>query len=503
MVECLLARCLSARRGHGDERGSSQLIRRHSFRRGVALCADRAFALALLSPRSALADLGDDIPKAGYYAAVNELYTGDYHHAERDFRSLVRGAIKTVNARWIDSICYHSLLGESLYQQGRNAEALDEFDAAAQMLLAYPDWMLRVVFDDPRPDATATRKQPPWGLSQRQFVLGKFPQGTRIAIGQLDNSEAYSKGGVVMQPQYWRVNAAEIVRASALAIRRRNQLLGPLGKYDRLSRQLANTLSRGNLVPANHWSIAWIDILNGIAQEGVGNVDEARAHLARSVIVAGQFDHPLTGVDLLEQGRLAMASGDSRTAAQLLLEASYSGFYFEDLDVVSEALLLGFVNHVASGATEPYPPLDAAANWAQANRVWHLAVKLRLGQAQILARAGQLQPAAAILEDAGRRMGDMKTGLPGIDLMFLQALIHLGQGQYGPGGDALEKALAAQVDRLPAQFPNCSSKRSLRRRRHLPSRRHGSVQINARRADARRLVATFARCPGPDEHATR
>ena len=64
------------------------------------------FALALLSPRPALADLGDDIPKAGYYAAVNELYTGDYHHAERDFRSLVRGAIKTVNARWIDSICY-------------------------------------------------------------------------------------------------------------------------------------------------------------------------------------------------------------------------------------------------------------------------------------------------------------------------------------------------------------------------------------------------------------
>ena len=60
-----------------------------------------------------------------------------------------------------------------------------------------------------------------------------------------------------------------------------------------------------------------------------------------------------------------MASGDAHTADQLLLEASYSGFYFEDLDVVSEALLLGFVNHVASGATDPYPPLEAAANWAQ------------------------------------------------------------------------------------------------------------------------------------------
>jgi tetratricopeptide (TPR) repeat protein len=400
--------------------------------------------LALLAPRHAWAELGEDIPKAGYYVAINELYSGDYRHAERDFRSLGRGAIKTVNARWIDSICYHAMLGEALYHQGRNPEALDEFDAAAQMLMAYPDWMLRLVFDDPRPDNTASRRQPPWGQSQRRFVLGSFPHGTRIAIGQLDNSQAYQQGGAVMQPQYWRVNAAEIVRASALAIRRRNELLGPLGKYDRLSRQLANTLSRGNLVPANHWSIAWIEILNGLAQEGVGNLDEARTHLDHSVIVGGQFDHPLTGPSLLEQGRLAMLAGDNHSAARLFLEASYSGFYFEDLDVVSEALLLGLVNHVASGATEPYPPLDAAANWAQTNRVGHLAVKLRLGQAQGLARAGQLQQAAAILEDTGRHIGDMKTALPGIDLLFLQALVHLGQGQYGPGGDALDKALDAQ-----------------------------------------------------------
>src|SRR5204863_4159675 len=120
------------------------------------------------------------------------------------------------------------------------------------------------------------------------------------------------------------INAAEIVRASALAIRRRNELLGPLGKYDRISRQLATTLSRGNLVPANHWSMAWIELLNGVAQVGVGNADEARTHLERAVIVAGQFDHPLTGVALLEQGRLSLVAGDSRTAAQLLLEASFS-----------------------------------------------------------------------------------------------------------------------------------------------------------------------------------
>jgi tetratricopeptide (TPR) repeat protein len=401
-------------------------------------------ALALLSPSQARAELGEDIPKTGYYLAVTELYTGDYRHAERDLRSFDRGAIKTVNARWIDSICYHAMVGESLYHEGRNSEALEEFDAAAQMLLAYPDWMIRVVFDDPRVDASMARKQPPWGQSQRRFVLGSFSKGMRIGVGQLDNSTAYQKGGVVMQPQYWRINAAEIVRASALAIRRRNELLGPLGKYDRTSRQLASTLSRGNLVPANHWSQAWIELLNGVAQEGVGNLDEARTHLERAVIVAGQFDHPLTGVALLEQGRLAMAAGDSRTAAQLLLEASYSGFYYEDLDVICEALRLGLVNHVASGATDVYPPLDAAAAWGQANRVGSLTATLRLGQGQVLARAGQLQQAAAISEDMSRKIGDMKNGLPGIDLLFLQALVHLGQGQYGPGSETLEKALADQ-----------------------------------------------------------
>ncbi|HEY4233071.1 MAG TPA: CHAT domain-containing protein [Lacipirellulaceae bacterium] len=404
-----------------------------------------ALLLGLFVAAPARAELGEDIPKPAYYSAINELYNGDYHHAERDFRNLVRGAIKTVNARWIDSICYHAMLGEALFHEGRNPEALEEFDAAAQMLLAYPDWMLRVVFDDPRVDANAQRRQPPWGQSQRRFVLGGFPRGMRIAIGQLDNSKAYQQGGAVLQPQYWRINAAEIVRASALAIRRRNELLGPLGKYDQTSRQLANTLSRGNLVQANHWSTAWAELLNGVAQEGVGNVDQGRAHLEHAVIVAGEFDHPLTGVALLEQGRLAMAAGDSRTAAQLLVEASYSGFYFEDFDVVSEALWLGFVNHAASGATDPYPPLEAAVAWAQTNRVWHLAARLRLGQAQILARGGQLQQAASIADDMGKRIGDMKNGLPGIELLFLQALVHLGQGQYGPGGETLDKALAEQA----------------------------------------------------------
>src|SRR3954466_9352706 len=118
-----------------------------------------------------------------------------------------------------------------------------------------------------------------------------------------------------------RVNAIEVMRMSALAIRRRNEILGPLGPQDALTRQLVTVLSAGNLAPPNHWSIAWIDLLRGLAQEGAGKLDEADLLPGRAPGGHGQFGHALTGVGLLEQGRIAMMKGDNRRATRLLAEA--------------------------------------------------------------------------------------------------------------------------------------------------------------------------------------
>ena len=63
------------------------------------------------------------MPDPGYYIAVNEFYAGQYRDAERVFRRMTRTGMQAAQARWIDSICYNSMLGEVLYQQGRNAEA--------------------------------------------------------------------------------------------------------------------------------------------------------------------------------------------------------------------------------------------------------------------------------------------------------------------------------------------------------------------------------------------
>lgn len=401
--------------------------------------------LALSVVRPVAAQLGEDIPGGSYWTAVETFYSGDYRNAERAFRREAQRGVQTAQARWIDSICYHAMLGEVLYHEGRNAEALAEFDQACQLLLAYPDWLLRVRFrEPPRPDPNLARRVPPWGRSERQTTLGRFPATMLVGTGQINQEDVIRNGGVVQMAQYWRVHAAEIVRTSALAIRRRNELLGPLGKYDPLSKQLSDVFSRGGLAPPNHWSNAWVELQLGLAQAGVDRVPEAMTHLSRALLADGRFDHPLTCVVLLEQGRLALAAGDHRNAARLLAEASFSAFYYDNWDVVTESLWLGWINHMASGSEGVYPPLAIAAEWARTNGLHHVGVKLQLAEAENWVWLNQLQQATAALQNATRRLGAMRVGLAGIQQRYLEAVLQLLQGRTEPGAAALYEALSAQ-----------------------------------------------------------
>jgi hypothetical protein len=404
-----------------------------------------ALLLSVLAASPARAQLGEGIPGPEYYAAVDAFYMGEYRDAERALRRETNRGVHTVQGRWIDSVCYHAMLGEVLYQQGRNAEALAEFDQACQMVSAYSNWLLRVKPDPIRPSTAIARRVAPWGQSQRQSTPGDAPRMMPIAMGRLDNSQALTQGGLVMQPQYWRINAAEVVRTSALAIRRRAELLGPLAPHDAICRELADVLGRGNLAPANHWTSAWIDLQRGLAQASLGKFDEADTLLGRAAIADGQFDHPLTCVALLEQGRLAMLRGDSRRAAQLLAEAGFSAYYYENWDVLTESAWLGWLNHVTTGGAGVYAPLETIAAWAQTNRLQHTVVKLRLAQAESLLWLGQLPQATALLTDTNRRLGEMRNSLAGIHQLYLQANAQLMQGQVSQGGDVLGQALAAQA----------------------------------------------------------
>jgi len=401
----------------------------------------------------------DTVPSVAYFSAIERLYRGDYRNAERTLKREVRSSIKIgVVSRWIDAIAYHTMLGEVYYQQGRLAEALVQFDEACRMYLQYSNWMIRVDFKrPPQPNTNRLRQILPWGKSKRQFTLGRFPSQELINVGSASESrQAYQQGGVAPLPQLWQLDVIEIVRATCLAIRRRNELLGPLGAHDTISTELVAALLRGTTIP-NHWSKAWADLQLGLAQAGVGQIGQAEKHLRRAERIAGRFDHPLTGVVLLELGRLKMEAGDLAAAADLYAEASYSAFYYEDLGVIDEAFKLGTVNHLAGGPNGLQPMLESAANWASRKRYHHLSSQLSLALAEEFLHFGNDKGAQAALIAGKSRLKDAARGLLGNRAQYLEARLQLRQGRENATttlAQAIDQHIGMSLHNLQLQLAN-------------------------------------------------
>lgn len=399
---------------------------------GSALCA-LLFAAAALLPAPAEAQLRDTIPSQSYYVGVEALYSGQFRDAQRTFTRGLRGATKTLyqgaTVYWVDAICYHAMLGETYYHWGQPEAALEQFNFACSLFLEYPRWMLRVQFDQaPTLDANLARTQVPWGASGRRVVPGRYQRPMSVARGQLDQSQAVQQGGVVEQAQLWPVDVVEVARCTALAIRRRNELLGPLGPHDSISKRLVVALSRGGARP-NHWSGCWIDVQRGLAHAGVGETEQALQFLGRGTLAAGQFDHPLTSVALLEQGRLALVAGNIDAAIGLLAEAGYSAYLYEDAGVIDDAFHWGELARIAGNVAGLNPALEPAAAWARRERLNYVASRLSLAISESLMTAGNWKNAAVALAAGAALLGDARTGVLGNWATFLDAKLDFAQNR--------------------------------------------------------------------------
>ncbi len=403
-----------------------------------------AIAVFHWSAAPARAQVGDKaVPSYAYMANFANLFEGRYKDALKEFRSEGRGAIKTAQSRWIDSICYHTMCGECYYHMGQLPQALDHYTSALKMYVAFSDWMIRVKFDPSiRPAGSGAYKPIPWGKSTRKARLGRFAESILISQGRIDNNEQYKRGGVVQQAIFFRIQVKEIVRCTTLAMRRRLELMGPVCRHDALSGQLISALSR-RPGPPNHWSEAWIDVQLGLALLSGGKEAQAIGHLQRSVLAAGEYDHPLTATALFTLGQLAMGRGDYKAASQFFLEASYAAVHFFDGTLLEESLRWGTLSHILSGNQGMYPPLVPAARWAKVKRLRQLQTSMTLCAAENAAVLRQTRQAAGLLNDAKLAIGrrEMGSGRLGARMSFLNALVLFQQGKLDQGDQALATAM--------------------------------------------------------------
>jgi hypothetical protein len=70
-----------------------------------------AFILAFASVHSALAQTGKSVPHDGYFGGFGLYYDGQFSDARKYFRDAAHGGFASTEGRWVDSICFHTMIG--------------------------------------------------------------------------------------------------------------------------------------------------------------------------------------------------------------------------------------------------------------------------------------------------------------------------------------------------------------------------------------------------------
>lgn len=383
------------------------------------------------------------IPNELYFLAQTPYYEGEFLTAGKGYREGLKRCVASTEGRWIDSICFHAMMGECLYQMGENQAAREQFEMAIKLFLAHRDWMLRVEFPDTISPKQSVTTNVTWGKSVRTTTIGHFQDRYQSLQGRLDNTEVIRQGGVVAPPMLYPVYVTEIVRCTCLAISRRRELMGPACEHDPLTADLVNALARRPGKP-NHWSQCWVELQLGLAYASANKIPQAASELQKSVVAAGTYEHPLSCVALLELGRLAFEQGKYDAAMQSCHEASISAAYFDRFDVMEEAFRIGALAHTVSGQKGIYAPLVPAAVWTRRLGFIHTSVLATLADSAI--SAGDLTAATAAISDATKAMvrTDMPRSITGARINYQSARLGLQTGNLRQGGQALTAAMAFQ-----------------------------------------------------------
>ena len=389
------------------------------------------------------AQFSSRLPKQQYYNLFFEYYQADYKNALGEFNAGANGAFKMGTDRFLDSVCYWTMMGECHYHMGNYAQAVELYEQALGLYLNYAagGWQSRVKQAVIRPQTTAVqRAKIPWYTPQRVGGVADLPDTFQMMFGRVDAERAFVEGGAVQKPEFKLVDVAEIMRCVGLAIHRRRVIKGVTCKADPFTNNLVSGLSQlgRDQTPLGIWN----GLLLGMAYASAEDYKRSQSLIGESLQLPGGLDHQLTPVGLLTLAQISLAENEPDAAGRLALEASYSAALRNQYDLVEESLALGTMVHL-SRERSVYPPLESAIAWAARDRANLMQAGLTIRLAECYSEMGDPTSSAKILSQTRKPMSrnSLSRSVIASRMQYIVALNQFLQGDTKDGLNTLGKAL--------------------------------------------------------------
>ena len=411
-----------------------------------------ARAQVVLPPNVGRLPGGRVVPGPGFDVALAALADGDYQTALDAASREYQGGIKAGAQRWIDSIAAATVVGECQFELGSYRDAVNRYEEAFVLATLHPDWLLAVQFPQQALRALPQAHTATWGRSERNTVAALIPDPMTIRQGGGDPQQVLQRGGVLAATADYPIRPQEIMRSLTIALYRHRALLGELARESAALDGVAKTLARRPALP-NHYSQSWIDIALGIATWSQGKPEQAAPMLLRGLVIANQFDHPLTPWGLIVLGRITLDSDQPAKAAKFFEEATYVAADYGDTRALEEAFRLTFVAHMAAGSRDIPQSIRGGCDWAKGGPAV-LRARLLAFEADGLVATGNPRAAAAVVKEIDGRLlrGDAGRGSLGAEAAYAEARVKYATGDIAAASGDRDRALAIARARSPELF---------------------------------------------------
>jgi tetratricopeptide (TPR) repeat protein len=392
---------------------------------GVALLAHPAWVAAQTS---------SDVPRPEYFIARDLFEAGRVVESSDGFRLASTRSLRVAEQPWIDSIPPLVLLGECYYAQGKLALAMESYDQALMIALAFPSWLDQIQATSelvPLPEQSG--KATNWFPVAAKIQTLSYPEPAALNVDLPGGQAALGPVATVT-----RVDAAEVLRTMAIAVRRRGEILGPLAKHSPLAQPLAQMFqTRGKQRPGwmNH---AWV-VLRGLHAVAIGSGADAAALLRESSHL-NNMHYFMTPFALHALANLEISSGRLGASVPLLQQATLSAAQMDQYSQLAELLQVFAGVCTAGNRIDMLPGLQAAATWGN-KRSASIQVFGFAGAAELAASAGNLSAADTLCKQGAAALRSASIPRAQAQLAFANAALAYAENRSAAGAQHLESAL--------------------------------------------------------------